>query len=157
MAHGLPNAEVTGLNDIPDDEEPPLWIHYLFDIKMGFVALMVLISVVFMLVLWRKRHLAYTNKWLLRAIVLAAPVSMLTIEHGWIFAEVGRQPWILHGIMKTSEGATTSDHVDTMLIVFTALYAVLGFTSVRVLIKMFKSNHVEDEMKARGIEEGDGQ
>ncbi|GGD50814.1 cytochrome ubiquinol oxidase subunit I [Paenibacillus nasutitermitis] len=157
LAHGNPNSEVTGLNDIPDDEQPPLWIHYLFDIKMGFVALMVLISSAFMLVLWRKRQLAFTNKWLLWGIVLAAPVSMLTIEHGWIFAEVGRQPWILHGIMKTSEGATVSDHVDTMLIVFTALYVVLGFTSVRVLIKMFKTNHVEDEMKARGIEEGDGQ
>ncbi|QYR23145.1 cytochrome ubiquinol oxidase subunit I [Paenibacillus sp. sptzw28] len=157
LAHGTPNAEVTGLNDIPADEHPPLWIHYLFDMKMALVALMTLISSVFMLVLWRKRSLAYTSKWLLRAVILAAPVAMLTIEHGWIFSEVGRQPWILHGIMKTSEGATASGHVDTMLVVFALLYLVLGVTAVRVLIKMFSSNRAEDEIKARGIEGGEEQ
>jgi cytochrome d ubiquinol oxidase subunit I len=157
LAHGTPNAEVIGLNDIPADEHPPLWIHYLFDMKMALVALMTLISSVFMLVLWRKRNLAYTSKWLLRAVILAAPVAMLTIEHGWIFSEVGRQPWILHGIMKTSEGATASGHVDTMLVVFALLYLVLGVTAVRVLTKMFSSNRAEDEIKARGIEGGDEQ
>ena len=80
---------------------------------------------------------------------------MLTIEHGWIFSEVGRPPWILHGIMKTSEGATASGHVDTMLVVFALLYLVLGVTAVRVLTKMFSSNLAEDEIKARGIEGGE--
>ncbi|UKS29359.1 cytochrome ubiquinol oxidase subunit I [Paenibacillus sp. HWE-109] len=154
LAHGRPNAEVTGLNDIPADETPPLWIHYLFDLKMSFVAMMVLVALVFLLLLWRKRSLVYSNKWLLRGIILTAPLAMLTIEHGWIFAEVGRQPWILHGIMRTSEGATVSDHVDTMLIVFALLYIVLGLTAVRVLLRMFRNNRAEDEIAARGIEGG---
>lgn len=154
LAHGFPNAEVTGLNDIPADETPPLWIHYLFDLKMSFVALMSIIAVAFLFLLWFKRPLAYSNKWLLRGIILAAPLAMLTIEHGWIFSEVGRQPWILHGIMKTSEGATVSEHVDTMLIVFALLYIVLGLTAIRVLTRMFRNNKAEDEIAARGIEGG---
>ncbi|AZN42691.1 cytochrome ubiquinol oxidase subunit I [Paenibacillus albus] len=154
LAHGLPNAEVTGLNDIPADEQPPLYIHYLFDLKMGFVALMVLIAGAFMVLLWRKRERVFENKWLLRGIILAAPLAMMTIEHGWIFSEVGRQPWLLRGIMRTEEGATVSEHVDTMLYVFAALYVVLAFSSVTVLIRMFRSNRAEDEIAAKGIEGG---
>ncbi|WP_308635349.1 cytochrome ubiquinol oxidase subunit I [Paenibacillus silvisoli] len=155
LAHGVPNAEVTGLNDIPEDEHPPLYIHYLFDLKMVFVALMVVIATAFMLTYRFNRKLAYSNKWILRGIILAAPLAMLTIEHGWIFSEIGRQPWLLRGIMRTSEGATVSDHVDTMLWVFAALYVVLAFSSVTVLIRMFRSNRAEDEIAAKGIQGGE--
>ncbi|MFC4812077.1 cytochrome ubiquinol oxidase subunit I [Paenibacillus sp. GCM10023250] len=155
LAHGLPNAEVTGLNDIPEDEHPPLFIHYLFDLKMAFVAVMVVVSGAFMLLLYRKRDAVFRNKWLLRGIILAAPLAMATIEHGWIFSEIGRQPWLLRGIMRTSEGATTSEHVDTMLVVFALLYVVLGISAVTVLIRMFRSNRAEDEIAAKGFKGGD--
>lgn len=154
LAHGLPNAQVTGLNDIPEDEHPPLFIHYLFDLKMGFVALMVLVAGTFMVLLYRKRDAAYSNKWMLRGIILAAPLAMATIEHGWIFSEIGRQPWLLRGIMRTSEGATASEHVDTMLVVFALLYLVLGVSAVTVLIRMFRSNRAEDEIEAKGFKGG---
>ncbi|UVI28574.1 cytochrome ubiquinol oxidase subunit I [Paenibacillus spongiae] len=155
LAHGNPNAVVIGLNDIPEDEHPPLWIHYLFDSKMAFVAIMTLIAAVFMILLWRNRNKAYTSKWMLRSIIVAAPLAVLTIEHGWIFSEVGRQPWILRGIMRTSEGATVSTHVDTMLILFALLYIVLAITVVRVLIRMFRSNTAEAEMADRLIPGGE--
>jgi cytochrome d ubiquinol oxidase subunit I len=145
LAHSNPFAEVIGLNEFPEDERPPLWIHYLFDIKMGYVAFMVLVSLLFLVEMIRKKGNTY-RRWLLRAIVVAAPVAILTIEHGWIFSEVGRQPWILRGIMRTSEGATTSGHVDLMLWLFALLYLVLGVSSVRVLVKMFRNNQAEDEL-----------
>ncbi|WP_141501158.1 cytochrome ubiquinol oxidase subunit I [Paenibacillus luteus] len=145
LAHSNPFAEVIGLNEFPEDERPPLWIHYLFDIKMGYVAFMVLVSMLFLVEMIRKKGNTY-RRWLLRAIVVAAPVAILTIEHGWIFSEVGRQPWILRGIMRTSEGATTSGHVDLMLWLFALLYLVLGVSSVRVLVKMFRNNQAEDEL-----------
>ncbi|WP_258171361.1 cytochrome ubiquinol oxidase subunit I [Paenibacillus sp. R14(2021)] len=154
LAHGLPNAEVTGLNDIPEDEHPPLFIHYLFDTKMAFVSIMVAIGAAFLVLLWRKRDAVYRNKWMLRGIIAAAPLAMLTIEHGWIFSEVGRQPWLLRGIMRTTEGATASDHVDTMLIVFALLYLVLAVSAVTVLIRMFRSNPAEEEIAAKGIQGG---
>lgn len=145
LAHSNPFAEVIGLNEFPEDERPPLWIHYLFDIKMGYVAFMVLVSLLFLVEMIRKKGNTY-RRWLLRTIVVAAPVAILTIEHGWIFSEVGRQPWILRGIMRTSEGATTSGHVDLMLWLFALLYLVLGVSSVRVLVKMFRNNQAEDEL-----------
>jgi cytochrome d ubiquinol oxidase subunit I len=145
LAHSNPFAEVIGLNEFPEDERPPLWIHYLFDIKMGYVAFMVLVSLIFLVEMIRKKGNTY-RRWLLRAIMLAAPIAILTIEHGWIFSEVGRQPWILRGIMRTTEGATTSNHVDLMLLLFALLYLALGVSSVRVLLKMFRNNQAEDEI-----------
>ncbi|MFD0712369.1 cytochrome ubiquinol oxidase subunit I [Paenibacillus sp. GCM10027626] len=155
LAHGYPNAEVIGLNDIPEDERPPLWIHYMFDMKMVLVAIITLVAALYMLMLWRKRGLS--SKWLLRAIIAAAPLAMLTIEHGWIFSEVGRQPWIVRGIMRTAEGATVSGHVDTMLILFSALYVLLGITAVRVLTKMFRNHPVEAELEAQLKKGGSGE
>lgn len=74
---------------------------------------------------------------------------MIAIEAGWYLAEVGRQPWILRGYMKTAEGATTSAHVDTMLVLFCLLYIVLVIASATVLIRMFRRNPVERELEER--------
>lgn len=155
LAHGIPSAEVIGLDDIPKDEQPPLWIHYIFDIKMMYVAYMTLVVLLFIYCIWRRKAGLYRSRKLLALIVVAAPVAMLAIEHGWILNEVGRQPWILRGIMRTAEGATTSGHVDTMLIVFALLYLVLAITTIRVLSRMFCSNRAEDELRALGMEGGD--
>jgi len=145
LAFNNPNAEVIGLDQFPEEDWAPLWIHYLFDMKMGYVALLTLISTLFIVQLVRKKGNIY-SKWLLLCVVISAPIAMLTIEHGWIFSEVGRQPWILRGIMRTAAGATQSDHVDLMLIMFFLLYLVLGIASTRVLVKMFRNNKAEDEL-----------
>ena len=140
-----PNAEVIGLDQFPQEDWAPLWIHYIFDMKMGYVALLTAITTLFIVQLVRKKGNIYRN-WLLWCVVIAAPLAMLTIEHGWIFSEVGRQPWILRGLMRTAQGATKSDHVDLMLLLFFLLYLVLGITSTKVLIKMFRNNKAEDEL-----------
>jgi len=145
LAFSDPTAEVVGLDQFPKEHWAPLWVHYIFDMKMGLTAMIVLITLIFMVELVRKKGNIY-RKWLLALVVVAAPIAMLTIEHGWIFSEVGRQPWILRGIMTTSEGATKSDHVDLMLLLFFLLYLVLGISAVRVLTRMFKNNKVADEL-----------
>ena len=71
---------------------------------------------------------------------------MIAIEAGWWLAEVGRQPWVLRGILRTENAATTSNHVDSMLLLFIGLYLVLGLASVIVLTRMFKNNPVEQEL-----------
>ena len=72
---------------------------------------------------------------------------MLSIELGWFFAEFGRQPWILYGLMRTSEAATTSGAVGWMFILFFILYIVLGTVTISVLVKMFKKNPVQNELE----------
>lgn len=145
LAHGSFTAEVIGLNEFPEDERPPLYIHYLFDLMVAFGMLVTLIATIYLILYQYKRRIVY-NKLLFWSIGLSGPLSMLAIEIGWIFAEVGRQPWILRGFMKTAKGATTSENVDIMLYAFIALYILLGIGSVVVLRKMFKDNPAENEL-----------
>lgn len=152
LAHGDPNATVTGLDQIPVDEHPPLIIHYLFD---GMVLIGMFVTVVSLAYWITRRFRRDPPRWLLRLIVASGPLAMLAIELGWIFTEVGRQPWILWGYMRTAQGATTSTHVDTMLICFALLYIILGVTCVKVLRTMFRNHTPEEEMALRGIPRGE--
>lgn len=142
------DTEVIGLNETPEDERPPLWIHYMFDIMvsigmfiMGITALFVIMSKVKK---WNE-----LNKPLLWAIVASGPLSLIAYEAGWILAEVGRQPWILNGYMKVAEAATRSNDVGITFAMFALLYLVLGVMTVIVLIKMFKNSPAEAELEKR--------
>ncbi|MNI96129.1 putative cytochrome bd menaquinol oxidase subunit I [compost metagenome] len=79
---------------------------------------------------------------------------MIAIELGWMFAEVGRQPWILRGYMKVSEAATTSSSVGWMLVLFIVLYLILCFSCIRVLSKLFRNKEAEKELDSLGLEGG---
>ncbi|WP_284139568.1 MULTISPECIES: cytochrome ubiquinol oxidase subunit I [unclassified Virgibacillus] len=148
LAHGWPSAEVIGLDQFPKDEIPPLYIHYLFNIMVGIGMLMIVVSFMYWLGIRRRWPFIQTRafRWL---IVAGGPLSMIAIETGWWLAEVGRQPWILRGLMKTAEAATTSEHVDIMLLLFCGLYLILGIGSVVVLSRMFRKNPVERELEER--------
>ena len=153
LAHFNPTAEVIGLDQFPEDETPPLYIHYLFDIMVTIGMSMVALSGLY----WLGKMLKWSfvdSRWYRRLIVLGGPASILAIEAGWWLAEVGRQPWILRGIMRVEDAATTSPHVDIMLILFAGLYLVLGVGSIVVLTRMFRKNPVEQEIEDRHTEKG---
>ncbi|MFC4556951.1 cytochrome ubiquinol oxidase subunit I [Virgibacillus kekensis] len=146
LAHGDLNSEVIGLDQFPEDETAPLWVHYMFDLMvvLGIFALTVsLLYLIFTKVKKWNEH----NKWLLILLVANGPMAMLALEFGWIYAEVGRQPWILRGYMKVENAATASQHVDTMFFLFLGLYILLGTLCIIVLRKMFKNNPVELELE----------
>lgn len=151
LAHNDPNAEVIGLNDFPEDEIPPLYIHYLFDGMVTIGMWMMALSLVYVVGVWMKWSFIRT-RWYRWLIVFGGPLSMLAIELGWWFAEVGRQPWILRGIMKVEDAATTSGQVDLMLILFAGLYLILAIGSTVVLTRMFRKNTVEQELADRELE-----
>jgi cytochrome bd ubiquinol oxidase subunit I len=140
--------EVIGLNETPEDERPPLWIHYLFDLMVSIGFYSIFISGVFIL-FWKWKKMNEWNKPLLWGIVASGPLAMLAIEFGWIFAEVGRQPWILRGYMKVADAATKADGVGLTFVMFVALYILLGILCVVVLIKMFKNKPAEAELEQR--------
>lgn len=153
LAHSNPMAEVIGLDQFAEEDIPPLYIHYLFDIMVTIGIWMTVLSGVFWLGT-RLRWKMVTTKWFRWLIVFGGPLSILAIEAGWWMAEVGRQPWVLRGIMRTQDAATTSGQVDTMLILFSLLYLVLGVGSVVVLRRMFRNNPVEREIEDRKMEKG---
>ncbi|TFB14162.1 cytochrome ubiquinol oxidase subunit I [Filobacillus milosensis] len=154
LAHSDPTAEVTGLNEFPEDERPPLIVHYFFDLMVSIGIFLTLISLFYWFGIGRGWKIV-EKKFFNFLLVLSGPLAIVAIEMGWFYAEFGRQPWILRGFMKTPEGATSAAYVDTMLFLFVGLYAVLGTASAIVLTKMFKNNPVEKELEEHALERGD--
>ncbi|MCG8473059.1 MAG: cytochrome ubiquinol oxidase subunit I [Desulfobacterales bacterium] len=131
------NAEIVGLNDIPKEERPPVLITALsFRTMIGSATLMIA------LIIWAfvKRKKLLESKRLLTAMVFAIPLPLLTIEAGWVLTEVGRQPWIVYGLMKTSDAASpvASSQVLGSLIGFIVVYGLLGFVGFWLMIKHAK-------------------
>lgn len=153
LAHSNPFAEVIGLDQFDEDVTPPLYIHYLFDIMVTLGMLLILIALLYIIGLIRNWSFIHA-KWFLWIMVLSGPLSMIAIEVGWWFTEVGRQPWILHGLMRTAEAATSNEYVGWMLVLFACLYLLLGAGSIYVLTSMFNRNTVEQELADRKIEKG---
>ncbi|WP_068614562.1 cytochrome ubiquinol oxidase subunit I [Paenibacillus tuaregi] len=146
LAFGDFNAEVTGLNEFPADEQPPLVVHYLFDFMVGIgLALLAVSAIYILLLLWKKRN--ELNRWMLRAIVFGAPLAFLSVELGWFYGEIGRQPWIIRGYMRVEEAATTSPNIVILFFVFLLLYILLGTICVFVLRRLFRNNPAEVELE----------
>ncbi|WP_018754035.1 cytochrome ubiquinol oxidase subunit I [Paenibacillus sanguinis] len=146
LAFGDFNAEVTGLDEFPPGEHPPLLVHYLFDLMAGIgFALLMVSAFYFLFVFWKKRN--ELNRWLLRAIVFSTPLAFLGVELGWFYAEVGRQPWIIRGYMRVEEAATTSPSVRILFFLFLLLYIVIGTICVIVLRRLFRNNPAEVELE----------
>lgn len=153
LAYSNPTAEVIGLDQFPVDERPPLYIHYLFNIMVAIGMGLAALSALY----WLGKRLKWAivdSKFFLWLLVLGGPAAIIAIETGWWLAEVGRQPWILRGIMRVEDAATTSGQVDFMLVLFAGLYLILGVGSVVVLTRMFRRNPVEQEIADRKSEKG---
>lgn len=147
LAFGDPGAEVIGLEEFPEEETPPLIVHYFFDLMVTIGVLMIGISLLYWIGI--KRGWAFIQtKWYRWLIVSGGPLTFLAIESGWWMAEVGRQPWILRGIMTVEEAATSSNYVGLMAILFIILYIILGIGTIVILRRMFKNNPVEKELEA---------
>ena len=129
LAFHEPNAEVTGLDAIPRDEWPPVAIvHVAFQLMVALGIYMALVSVWALCRWWRSRATgAMTDdRLLLRALAVATPMGFIAIEAGWTVTEVGRQPWIVYGILRTADAVTPMPGLVVPFLVFTLLYLLLG-------------------------------
>lgn len=153
LAFGDPTAEVIGLDAFPEEETPPLIVHYFFDLMVTIGMFMIGLSLLYWIGI--KRGWSFIQaKWYRWLIVLGGPLTFLAIQAGWWMAEVGRQPWILRGIMTVEEAATSSNYVGLMAILFILLYIILGVGTVVILRRIFKNDPVEKELET--IKGGDG-
>jgi cytochrome d ubiquinol oxidase subunit I len=146
LAFADPRAEVKGLEAFPREHWPPVAIvHVAFQVMVGLGSYLALVSVVALWLMWR-RHDLPRHRWLLRALVLAAPMGFICTEAGWIVTEVGRQPWIIHGLMRTADAVTPMPGLVVPLLVFTALYCALGVAVAWLLYQqVLRSPQVTDE------------
>ena len=125
LAHHDINAPVTGLNDIPADERPPVLGTTLA--FRGMVALGTLFPIL-MIIGWVRRKKLTDTPWYLKVMVLAIPLPYVAASLGWIVAELGRQPWIVQGLMRTSDAVSpiAVSQVAGSLIAFVLVYSLLG-------------------------------
>ncbi len=157
LAYGDPNATVKGLNEFPKDEHPPVAIvHIAFQIMVLCGMLMMGVSIWGAGLYWRKRRRKsgdwLASRWFLRALVFAAPLGFIAIETGWTVTEVGRQPWIIYGIMRTSEAVTTMPGLVVPFVTFTLLYIFLAIITAWLLLRQVAASPRDVYEKANETE-----
>ena len=124
LLHGDPQAEVAGLDRIPRQDWPPVAVtHVAFQLMVVCGLIMAGMAVWAGWRLWKGR--LEKDRRLLRALVAAAPLGFIAIEAGWVVTEVGRQPWIIQGLMRTSQAVTPMPGLWIPMVTFSVLYVVL--------------------------------
>jgi len=98
---------------------------------------------------WRHRALEGST-WLLRSLVLATPLGFVAIEAGWVVTEVGRQPWIIYGVLRTSDAVTPMPGLVVPLFVFTLLYVFLAAVVVWLLMSHIAASPSSLQGKVKG-------
>lgn len=135
LAHHDPNAEVTGLDAIPDDEQPPVAIvHIAFQIMVGIGFTLLGVGLWGAWLAWRRRELP-THPWFQRALMACGPLGFIAIEAGWTVTEVGRQPWIIHGVMRTEDAVSDVPNLVVPFVSFTILYILLAIATAWLLYR----------------------
>ncbi len=126
LAFHDPDAEVKGLDAFPRNTWPdPLKVHLAFQVMVGLGSAMGALSLAALLLWWRTRALP-TQRAFLGAAVVAAPFGFLALEAGWLVTEWGRQPFVVKGVMRTSEAVTPLAHLSVPFWTFAALYLFLA-------------------------------
>jgi len=131
LAFHKPNAVVEGLDTVPADERPPVNIvRFAFQTMVGIGSGFALLAVLYFATWLRHRRLPRST-WFYRAVVVAGPLSLVSLIAGWITTEVGRQPWIVYKIMRTSEAVTGGSGIPvgyvTLSVVYLGLAVAVGW------------------------------
>lgn len=124
LAFGNFTQEVKGLNEFPKDEWPPvLIVHVAFQIMVAMGSFLALVALLSLLTI--KKPLSEKH-WLLKLFVLMGPMGFIALEAGWTVTEVGRQPWIIYGFMKTKDALTNAPAIPYTFFTYLFLYFFLG-------------------------------
>jgi cytochrome d ubiquinol oxidase subunit I len=131
---------VQGLDAWPRDVQPdPRVVHVAFQIMVGIGFSVLGLVIWFWGSRWRQRRRGtgmVPGTWLTRAVLIASPLGFIAIEAGWIVTEVGRQPWIIYEVMRTSEAVTPVPNQFIALGGFTFVYVLLAATCVVLLLRL---------------------
>jgi cytochrome d ubiquinol oxidase subunit I len=137
LAYNDFNAEVTGLNDIPKEDRPPVALTFLsFRLMVGLGTLFIMVAAFGFLM----RNRLDKFPMFLKVLPYCIPLPYLAIWAGWTLTEVGRQPWIVYGLMRTSDAVSPvgTAEVGFTLVLMTLLYALLGAIGIWLMVKLAK-------------------
>ncbi len=127
------NATVKGLKDFPEDLRPP--------VAISFISFRVMVALGFLFLAltlygWLRRNKLLESPGYLKAMLYAIPLPYIALEAGWTLAEVGRQPWVVYGVMKTADAVSPihGSQVMVSLIAFVLVYSALGAAAFYLMI-----------------------
>ncbi|HEX7583841.1 MAG TPA: cytochrome ubiquinol oxidase subunit I [Prolixibacteraceae bacterium] len=145
LAHGDSNAEMEGLDKTSKENWPPVAIvHFAFQIMVFMGMLMMGAGVLFLIFKFRwKENL--NKRWWLKLLVWLTPVGFIAVEAGWIVTEVGRQPWIIYGIMKTKDAVTPMPGVQYPFYLITLIYLALTFLVFILMRRQITAVHTNPQ------------
>src|ERR687895_368540 len=132
------NAEVKGLEAFPEKNWPdniPL-LYYSYHVMVGLGTIFIAITVVAAFLLWRRK--LFESRWMLWVLMLATPFPFIANTAGWLTAELGRQPWLIYGLLRTEEGASphvSSGNVLFTLIGFAGMYLAIGLLYFVLMVR----------------------
>lgn len=140
MAFGDINARIPGINEFPPENIPPLWLTFVSFHNMVVLGLYFIAVMMYATYLLKKDKL-YEKKWLLKLLLWSIPLPLAACQLGWMAAEVGRQPWIVYGLLRTSEAHSANVSAGEILfsiILFGIVYLLLGILYVYLLAREVK-------------------
>ena len=126
LAYHDPNARVEGLNIVPATDRPPVnVVRFAFQTMIAIGTGLALLAVVY-LVTWVRRRRLPRSRWFYRAVIAAGPLALVALICGWITTEVGRQPWVVYEVMRTSQAVTDADGLEVGLVFLILVYVGLA-------------------------------
>jgi len=147
LTHSL-HGQFPGLKQFPRQDRPnSAIVFWTFRLMVGLGFLMLLLGVCGAWLRWRGR--LFESRRFLRLVTLMGPTGLIALLAGWITTEVGRQPWVVYGVMRTAEGVSNEPvlELSTTLVAFVAVYCILFGTGIRYMLRLV----------AIGPEEGTGE
>lgn len=140
LVHGDTNGEVKGLEEWPEEDWPPVnGVFQSYHIMVALGMLFIGLTLFSLFMLWRGK--LFQSTWLLKLYLPAVALPVIANQLGWVSAERGRQPWIVQGLLRTSEGVSksiTTEEVAISLVMFMIVYTLLFFVWLYVLDREIK-------------------
>jgi cytochrome bd ubiquinol oxidase subunit I len=144
LAYGDFDAEVKGLKEFPRENWPPVLItHLSFQVMVASGTFLALVSLLFLFLWFRKREKIFSTGFLKLA-AICTPLGFLAVEAGWFVTEVGRQPWIIYNIMRTSEAVTPMPGQIVHLLSFILIYLVLTIVAYWLMSRQIRVLHEDN-------------
>jgi cytochrome bd ubiquinol oxidase subunit I len=136
LAFHDPQAQVRGLDTVPAADRPPVnVVRISFQVMVAIGTGLMVLGAVYLITWWRRRRLP-ASRWFYRAVIAAGPLAFLALISGWITTEVGRQPWVVYGHMRTEQAVTNAGGLAIALGVLIAIYVLLGALVVWLLRRL---------------------
>ncbi len=155
LAFHDPDAEVKGLDLVPPSDWPNVpAVHLSFQLMVALGTYLAVVSLWAGWLAWRREDLAH-HRWLMRAIALATPLGFVAVEAGWMVTELGRQPWVIYGVLRTADAVTPMPGLIVPFVTFTLLYCFLGVIVVWLLYRQILRSPVVPEWRRFYMPQGE--